>query len=158
MSDSTNIFGRDFDIEGDDLGVEQPAEQPERVPFKAGYELEADAPRILRGKLVPDAGGVATVTFGGVPVNGVWVEANSGSRLSLYAEVDGLDGSVQTVARVAVVPTGKRVPTGAVRLGGNGRGRHAYLLSTETVARPVADGTDTDTSASDATDTGASDA
>lgn len=103
--------------------------------FVPEYDFDADT-RIHRQRLTPNEGGVATVRFRGI-AGDLWVEQGSSGRLSLFTEVTASE-DVATVLRVAIVPTGKRVPLGQ-RLG-SARGLHAYLLSRETAApQPGAD-------------------
>lgn len=89
--------------------------------------------RVLRSHLRVGDGGTATVRFRGQIENALadcWIERGGSGRLSLYAQVD-VDDTTATEIKVAVVPTGKRVPSvdgdRAPRLGSVG-GRHVYLL------------------------------
>ena len=103
----------------------------DRSRFAPNYTPLAST-RILRSRLYADEGGVATVTFAGtLEQQALWLEAGGSGRLSVYAEVArALEGakSLQTTLRIAVVPTGKRVPEDASRIG-SARGLHAYLLA-----------------------------
>lgn len=106
----------------------------ERVRFKPGYEV-SDA-RILRGRLRPAEDGTATVTFRGQVADATrcWVEVGGSGRISLYAEVTP-DDTTATEVKVALVPTGKRVPKvgrarlGTVTLPGYGRRSHTRIQS-----------------------------
>lgn len=103
-----------------------------REPFVPDYEPLADT-RVYRKRLYPNAGGVATVTFRGA-ADSLWIERGRSGRLSVYSEVtlpSEDEAPLETVLRVAVIPTGKRIPKSGVRLGG-ANGLHAYLLSRET--------------------------
>jgi hypothetical protein len=107
----------------------------DRPRFTPGYPV-SDA-RIYRSRLhVNSSNGVATVTFRGVVIDATraWIERGSTGRLSLYCEVIPTDDTA-TEVRVAVVPTGKRVPDvidggPTLRLGSVG-GQHVYLLSVD---------------------------
>ncbi len=120
----------------------------ERAPFTPNYTPLAGT-RILRHRLYADEGGVATATFAGtLNPDEVWTEGGTSGRMSVYAEVArNRDDSapVQTTLRIALVPTGKRVPEDARRLGSR-RGLHAYLLAAEVTPMPApqADGDDAD--------------
>lgn len=106
----------------------------ERPRFVPGY-ARTDAV-IHRVGLRADSGGVATATFDGLlDATRCFTATNRRGTVSLYAEVTP-DDDRETTVRVAMVPTGKRVPqadTGAesIRLGTEGR-IHVYLLAVET--------------------------
>jgi hypothetical protein len=94
--------------------------------------------RILRSRLRTSEGGTATVRFRGQIADAttdVWLERGTSGRLSLYAQVD-VDDTTATEIKVAVVPTGKRVPAisgdtaRAHRIGSVG-GTHVYLLGVD---------------------------
>lgn len=120
---------------------------PAREPFVPNYTPLAGT-RILRARLYGDAGGVATVTFRGtLDPQALWVERGTSGRLSVYAEVTR-SADTDTVLRVALVPTGKRVPEDAQRLG-SGKGMHAYLLSALTQPRPAEQDAEPVTAATD---------
>ena len=102
------------------------------VRFTPGYEV-AERTRILRSRLYADEHGVATADFEGTVKGLPWIEATSNRGLKLYAEII-TDDTVLSTMRIALVPTGKRVPADAVRLGG-ANGTHAYLLDSITGAR-----------------------
>lgn len=106
--------------------------------FAPGYEV-ADA-RIFRARLYPSAtDGTATVTFRGTVEDATrcWVTRGRSGRISLYAEVTPTTDTA-TEIKVAVVPTGKRIPTvdghagpePTLRLGSVGT-EHVYLLSVD---------------------------
>lgn len=102
-----------------------------RQPFKAGYE-QSEGTRVVRGKIYTGEDGTATVTFLGQindATTDLWVQQGT-ARASLYAEV-ALDDATATEVRLAIVPTGRRVPETGLRLGTIKRGRrvsHVYLL------------------------------
>lgn len=111
-----------------------------RPRFKAGYESSTE--RILRERINVGADGVATVTFMGTVHDATtcWITRGSSGRMSIYGEV-GTEGSHATRMRLAVVPTGKRIPLidggtdgPAMRLGSEA-GQHVYLLSVEPVSK-----------------------
>lgn len=96
--------------------------------------------RVYRSRLRPNEGGVATVTFRGdlTSATPMWIEQGTSGRPSLYAEVATTDDTA-TAIRIAMVPTGKRVPmddtdSTAKRIG-SVKGLHCYLLSIESVDR-----------------------
>jgi hypothetical protein len=107
-----------------------------RQPFTPNY-TPLKGTRILRHRLYADEGGVASATFAGtLKADEVWVEGGTSGRLSVYAEVRANqpedEEPVHTTLRIALVPTGKRVPEDARRIGSK-RGLHAYLLGATTV-------------------------
>lgn len=109
--------------------------EPERQPFKPDY-TPLSGVRILRHRLYANEGGVASATFTGrLDADAIWVEGGTSGRMSVYAEVTRGDGTEQTTLRVALVPTGKRVPEDARRIGSK-RGMHAYLLSATVAPKP----------------------
>lgn len=121
------------------LAVTDPTTDTEGPTFAAGYP-QTDA-RIFRARLYPGRfDGVATVTFRGTVADATrcWIERGSSGRLSVYGEVTPTEDTA-TEIRLAVVPTGKRVPDGGLRLGG-GSGQQVYLLSVDsTVDRAAHD-------------------
>jgi hypothetical protein len=127
-------------ISGDDT-----TEQVDPGGFTPDYAV-AEGVRIHRAKIYKGSGGTATVTFRGQiddATRDLTVRAaNGGSgRPSIYAEVVTDDSSATTV-KVAIVPTGKRVPLTAdgdraFRLGTVQRGsrfEHVYLLEVDGTA------------------------
>jgi hypothetical protein len=113
------------------FGEAEPQQPQEpREPFVPGY-TPTQGMRVHRQRLSADEGGVATATFHG-DVRSAWVQTGATGRMSLYAEVNVLDTD-DTTFRVAMVPTGKRVPMNASRIGSAGR-MHAYLLETTRTA------------------------
>lgn len=123
-----------FDADGTDLAELEDA-TPERTPFVPGYGVIPNV-RIIGTTLQADDDGTATATFrGDLDATRITVKGSRTRQVPrLYAEVDkGVE--VHTEVKVALVPTGKRVPQArdgspALRLGQAGR-VHVYLLSVE---------------------------
>jgi hypothetical protein len=108
-----------------------------RPTFAPGYPVTAN--RIYRARLYPGRyDGVATVTFRGnvADATQTWVSKGASGRISLYAEVTPTDDTA-TEIRVAVVPTGKRVPDDGYRIG-SVDGTHVYLLTVDGTVDRVA--------------------
>ncbi len=121
----------------------QPVERPRFTP---NYTPQENT-RILRAKLHADDGGVATVTFRGtLDGHALWIAGPGMSgRLSVYAEVTRVPDAepVQTTLKVALVPTGKRVPKIGWRIGSR-QGTHVYLLEATVSPMPVPADADAD--------------
>jgi hypothetical protein len=104
--------------------------------FQPGYE-PGDA-RIHRNTLRIKPDGTARVTYRGQILDAtsdLWVERSRSGRIKLYAHVV-TDETTATEVRVAIVPTGKRVPLipdttqPSLRIGSVG-GQHVDLLTVD---------------------------
>jgi len=129
MRDAVAMLGESTDDFDRHLAVQQP-----RRRFTPGYE-QAESTRVLRVRIEPDEHGVDRIRFKGA-VRSAWIATSPGSgRGSVYAEVD-TSADFDTLMGVAVIPTGKRVPKGASRMGSAGSA-HFYLLGTTQVRTTV---------------------